>query len=457
VLYLLTRLMPEARRRTKAARQTFAERRWRAEIDAWNSTGRAAREAANLTLQDVDLGGLDDAGLAAHVGAAAENLRTGLTEHFDLIGSYLPVGDLVAACEGWGIPAADVLALLAGSSPGTTQARAAQSRVAAALAAAGPSRPTSLADIRAASAEAAAALDAYLRRFGWWMVTVTDVDGRTLGELPEVVLRSIVESTVSVTAQPDPSAIRERVPTGERTRFDDLLTEARYAYPCREDNVGLCGAWPGGLLRRALLEAGRRLLAADRLLDPAHVFELQIAETTGLRAGTASLDAAEVAARAHLRAAADAMSPPPVLGPEPGGPPPFDVFPAPMQRTVTAVDAMRRAMTERTDDVPLSGTGIGTSSYRGRARVAVDAEDALTRMTPGDVLVTAVTTPAFNVVLPLAGALVTQFGGPLSHPAIAAREHGIPAVIGATDAIDRIPDGATVLVDPVLGTVEVIS
>ena len=46
-------------------------------------------------------------------------------------------------------------------------------------------------------------------------------------------------------------------------------------------------------------------------------------------------------------------------------------------------------------------------------------------------------------------------GGALSHAAIVAREFGIPAVVGARVATERIPDGATVTVDGDAGTVTV--
>jgi pyruvate,water dikinase len=57
----------------------------------------------------------------------------------------------------------------------------------------------------------------------------------------------------------------------------------------------------------------------------------------------------------------------------------------------------------------------------------------------------------------MAGAIVTGEGGLLCHAAVIARELGLPAVIGATDAMDLIPDGATIEVDPEAGTVRVLS
>ncbi len=101
-------------------------------------------------------------------------------------------------------------------------------------------------------------------------------------------------------------------------------------------------------------------------------------------------------------------------------------------------------------------TGVGTVSYRGTARIVTDAGDALARLEPGDVLIAPLTTPAFNAVLPIVGALVVEEGGALCHAAIVARELGVPAVVGLANATTTIPDGAKVEVDPVAPTVTVL-
>lgn len=101
------------------------------------------------------------------------------------------------------------------------------------------------------------------------------------------------------------------------------------------------------------------------------------------------------------------------------------------------------------------GTGIGTTAYTGRACVAADAEEALDRLREGDVLVTTHTTPAYEAVMPIAGAIVTENGGLMSHAALVCREYGIPAVLGVTDATTHIPDGVYVTVDPATGSVVV--
>jgi pyruvate, water dikinase len=94
--------------------------------------------------------------------------------------------------------------------------------------------------------------------------------------------------------------------------------------------------------------------------------------------------------------------------------------------------------------------GIGWGS--GRACV-VNCECELSRVAPGDVLVTKVAGPSLSYVLPRVAGVVAELGGSTSHLASLARERGIPMVLGVLDATRRIPDGVQVAVDGVAGVV----
>jgi pyruvate, water dikinase len=98
--------------------------------------------------------------------------------------------------------------------------------------------------------------------------------------------------------------------------------------------------------------------------------------------------------------------------------------------------------------------GIGWGS--GRA-VVVNCECELTRIAPGDILVTRVAGPALSHALPRVAGVVAELGGSTSHLASLARERGIPMVLGVHDATRKIPDGAQVAVDGVAGIVRWIA
>src|SRR5688500_19918295 len=99
---------------------------------------------------------------------------------------------------------------------------------------------------------------------------------------------------------------------------------------------------------------------------------------------------------------------------------------------------------------------VNTAVYEGPSRL-VECSDDFGRIRRGDVLVTRMTSPYFNVVLPMLGAIVTDRGGQLCHAAIVAREYGIPGIVGTRDATDTIPDGARVRVDGGTGEVRLLA
>jgi pyruvate,water dikinase len=77
------------------------------------------------------------------------------------------------------------------------------------------------------------------------------------------------------------------------------------------------------------------------------------------------------------------------------------------------------------------------------------------RLEVGDVVVCPITSPVWSVVFPSVGALVTDAGGILSHPAIIAREYRVPAVVATGNATSVLRDGQRVTVDGSAGVVEV--
>lgn len=466
VLWLATRLHPAFRRRERTARKVVAERPYLDVVDTWAATERDEWITANADLQAIAPATLDDAALASHLETLDAHLVAGWTRHHVLHGSDVgPIGDLLAHTNAWGIDAGEVMALLHGASPATREAAEHGRRIASALRDAGvdPAGVASLDAVRAVPA-AAAALGAYLDHHAWRVVTSYDVEGLTCGELPgatcalirSAAYRSADHADAGATNE-EISAVRGQVPADKRDEFDDLLDSARCAYGMRDDNGPLTAEWPMGLVRRAFLEAGRRLAANGRLADPRHVFELDTPEVSAALAGRPAPGADEAIARAAERATEATMTPPAVLGPA-LPPPDTSPFPPGMRRVMNIVIAAVAVLeVDPTRDVPaLSGLGIGTGVHRGVARVATDPDVVLEAMEPDDVLVATWTAPTYNAVFSIAGAVVVQEGGLLCHAAVMARELGIPAVIGCRDAMVAIGDGDLVDVDAGAGEVRIV-
>ena len=463
VMKLVCRLHPELRRRAKTAEQALSQRRWREEVDEWFDHDRSAQLANNRAVQAVDPGALDDVDLASHIAHALghfeQSARRNLATHG---GDLVPTGDLLAHCEGWGINANEVAGLLTGSSPGTVETAVMLSPVARAIQHRGVPAGSldSVDNVRALGPDTRAAVDAWLELHMWRTVSSDDVDRPTLAEVPALQLAALLAATEHLdVAEPDDAAVRARVPAEYRAAFDELVAEARYGHRQRDDIRGLCWNWPCGLVRRALLEAGRRLQASGHLHEIAHVVELSPDELDHLLHGADGPPADDLAERAAERDRIEATPPPRQLG-EPEAPPPLDALPKAMARVTAALMANLAAdvTPPPANDEPstVSGIGIGDTTYRGRACVVRDVMLAFDQLERGDVLVAPFTGPSMNSLLPVVGALVVEEGGAMCHAAIVSREFGLPSVIGAHAATTRIPHGAHIEVNPKHGTVKLL-
>ena len=459
LIKLVFRLHPELRRREKLSQEALDGSLSHEVIADWHARIRPHYVERNLAFQNVDLASLDDAALGDEVQKRIDYARETFEEHHRLHGYDLgPLALYVVGCQEWGIDAGDALAALAGASPSTTIPRRQLAAIRAEVDAAGVT-PTSLEDVRAVSSKAAELLDEYLGHHGSIVFSSYDIDSPTLGERPELVLSTIMHATEPTEGDgaERSAALKSRIPASGHGEFERLLDDARQAMDMRDDNGPVTVEWPVGLLRLALVEAGRRLAESGRIADSEHIFSIDPAEARGLIAHGSGPSAEALAARHEARIAQRLLDPPARLGPDPIDPP-IDAMPPAMARTLSMTMAAMEAM-GMTDDAgagQLTGAGIGDETFQGRARVALTAEEALMALEPGEILVTRATSPAFNLVLSLAGGLVTVDGGPMSHAAVLSRELGLPAVIGVGDCLDHIEDGAVIELDPAAGCVRLI-
>ncbi|GAA3836981.1 hypothetical protein GCM10022226_68710 [Sphaerisporangium flaviroseum] len=100
----------------------------------------------------------------------------------------------------------------------------------------------------------------------------------------------------------------------------------------------------------------------------------------------------------------------------------------------------------------LTGTPGSRGTVTGTARIVRGPGD-FARVRPGDILVCPFTDPAWTPLLRIAAGVITETGGVLSHAAIVAREHAIPAVLGVPNVTGRLHDGTIITIDGTTGTV----
>jgi pyruvate,water dikinase len=102
----------------------------------------------------------------------------------------------------------------------------------------------------------------------------------------------------------------------------------------------------------------------------------------------------------------------------------------------------------------LTGTPGSSGVATGPARVLRGPAD-FARATDGDIIVCRSTDPAWTPLFAIAAGFVTETGGALSHAAIVAREHGIPAVLGVSGAMTALREEPIVTVHGDAGTVHI--
>jgi pyruvate,water dikinase len=92
----------------------------------------------------------------------------------------------------------------------------------------------------------------------------------------------------------------------------------------------------------------------------------------------------------------------------------------------------------------------------GVARVITSIAD-FDQVVAGDILVCQMTNPAWVVLFTKVAAVVTDTGGVAAHPAVLAREFGIPAVVGTSVATEHVHSGDRIRVDGSTGLVEILT
>lgn len=231
------------------------------------------------------------------------------------------------------------------------------------------------------------------------------------------------------------SALERWLPA-RQVAFRLLLREARRYAPYRE-NLKDRALRALHQLRRVFLEAGQRLVRRGLLAAPEEVFFLEIGEVEAALLGRAGPGLSElVAARRAERAAQLAAGQPP-------------------RHVIEVPGAAPRPVHESGERGAglLEGVGVSGGKVSGVARVLAGTHEAA-RLGPGEIVVARVVNAGWTPLFHLAGGIVAEVGGVLSHAAIVAREYGLPAVFGAAGAA-RIPDGARITVDGDLGIVTI--
>jgi phosphohistidine swiveling domain-containing protein len=222
-------------------------------------------------------------------------------------------------------------------------------------------------------------------------------------------------------------------------RFEALLADARRIGHLTETHNYWIDRMAQASLRRFVVRVGRRLADAGSIVDSADIFHLHRDEVPDLlRRGDDRRAVIEDRRLDLLRFAG--IRPPRRVG-KPTEDGDGDRF-----------DGKRIASSEPDE---LRGTGASAGIVRGPARLTLTQAD-FGAVQPGDIIVCPSSNPSWVPLFAIAGGLITNTGGVLSHAAVVAREFALPAVVGTGDATTRIADGRMVELDGTSGIVRLL-
>jgi len=120
----------------------------------------------------------------------------------------------------------------------------------------------------------------------------------------------------------------------------------------------------------------------------------------------------------------------------------------------TSENALPAIQSLRSEDSITQGRPASPGIIRGKVKVF--KEFSMPTKIDFDILVTSHTDPGWTSLIALSKGLIIEHGGVLSHASIVARELGIPAVIGATNAVDYLRDNQVVEINGSTGAINII-
>ena len=222
----------------------------------------------------------------------------------------------------------------------------------------------------------------------------------------------------------------------KKKRFKQFLDNYTNFIRLREENRyhGVMGIT---LLRRYVLELGRRFAERGVLEEQQDIFYLTIPEIKKLLSGERISCKEIVDERKSARERNSRYIVP-------------DVFVEKFKPELAKANVVRELKTVFTGYAASSGV------VQGRARI-IHSPEEFERFKAGEILVTSATDPMWSTLFPIAKAVVTEMGGVLSHASIVAREYGTPCVVNVKGIVDALEDGDLIEVDGTNGNVKIIT
>jgi pyruvate,water dikinase len=244
--------------------------------------------------------------------------------------------------------------------------------------------------------------------------------------------------------------LMDGVPEGEgHDRLAQALELSLRMNPLTPDHHFFIDQGTNARVRLAAVAIGRKLVEAGVLDEPDDVVYLRYNELRLLTANSEAFDARGlISARRDERERQALVRPPQWVGTVTE-----QALAFPYWSLWGFPEKFHRPPPEKVDEV--HGLGASAGVVEGTARNVTSLDEA-DQVQKGEILVCQMTNPAWVVLFTKISGLVTDAGGVAAHPAVVAREFGIPAVVGTSVATERIQTGDRVRVNGTSGIVEVL-
>ena len=245
--------------------------------------------------------------------------------------------------------------------------------------------------------------------------------------------------------------LMDDVPAGEgRDKLQNALDLSLRMNPLTPDHHFYIDQGTNARLRIVLIAIGKKLVQAGLLDDPEDVMYLHYNELRLLMTNPEAIDARTlVSERRDEREEAYQIRPREWVGTATE-----TALAFPYNALWGFPEKFYREPPKKTGEI--KGLAASPGVIEGPAR-HVDSLDEFNQVKEGEILVCRMTNPAWVVLFTKIVGLVTDAGGVTSHPAVVSREFSIPAVVGTSNATERIKTGDRIRVNGSTGVVEVLS
>ncbi|TFG72589.1 MAG: hypothetical protein E4H27_02350 [Anaerolineales bacterium] len=294
------------------------------------------------------------------------------------------------------------------------------------------------------------AIGQFMQRYGMRGLAEIDIGRPRWREEPQPILQTLWSYLNITVADNNPDAVYERGKKSAEVEIDMLVSALRAtrhgwiksaivtrAAVRMRTLVGLRESPKFfiirvfGIMRRALLDDGAQLVREGLLLHPDDIFYLHMQELEALVTG----ENQDWIALVDMRRRAYAQE-------------------KQRRRIPRIMLSDGQAFYDRIevgDAADFNGEPVSAGTVEGIVRVVLDPRTA--QLLPGEILVCPGTDPSWTPLFLIAGGLVMEVGGMMTHGAVVAREYGLPAVVGVREATRRLQTGQRVRVNGSSGQV----